>query len=126
MTKMGGLFGTCCKSLTPLKRARLKSKLDHIIQLRCRRVHTYASCETTSNIGELRPPRSIKNDFPFRRTMANYICSSCHFVLSLHSESYNIYMYIIKPCLHGIKTYGIKGKDTLMEDWKELNKETCM
>ena len=53
--------------------------------------------------------------------MAHYICSSCHFVVSLQSESY---IYIIKPCVHGVKTYGIKEKEALTGDWKKLNKET--
>lgn len=26
--------------------------------------------------------------------------------------------------VYGVKTYGIKGKEALMGDWKELNKET--
>ena len=43
----------CHKSLTLLKWARLKSKLDYIIKLNCGGVHTYASCKTASNIGEL-------------------------------------------------------------------------
>ena len=45
--------------------------------------------------GELRPPRSIRS--PFRRTMADYICSSSYFVISLQSESIN---HIIKGHLN--------------------------
>ena len=60
----------------PLKRTRAKSKPNHVIQLNCRKVCTYANCETSSNIGvALTPPRSIKNASPFRRTMAVYIDS---------------------------------------------------
>ena len=57
----------------PLKKARPTFKPDCVMQLNCRRVRTNASCGTTSNIGELRPPRSIKNVSPFRRTMADYL-----------------------------------------------------
>ena len=40
---------------------------------------------------------------------------------------HNIYIYIyIKFCAHGLKTYGIKGKEALRGDWKGLNKETSM
>ena len=61
--------------------------------------------------------------------MADYICSSSHFVASLQSDSYiciyhKSYIYIIKLCVHGVKTYDIKGKEALTGDWKELNKET--
>ena len=54
----------------------------------------YASCETNSNIGEFRPPRSIKNASPFRLTMADYICSSSHFVVSLQIQSESYILYI--------------------------------
>ena len=91
----------CHKSLTPLKRARPKSKPDRVMLLNCRGLHTYASCETTSNIGELRLPTSIKNASPFRWTMVDYICSSSYFVVSLQSKS----LYI----LH--KTSGQWGKN---------------
>ena len=37
---------------------------------------------------ELQPLKSIKNAFPFRQTMVDYICSSSYFVVSLQSESY--------------------------------------
>ena len=47
----------------PLKRARLKLISDRIIQLNCGGVCTYASCERTLNIAQLRPPRSIKKLF---------------------------------------------------------------
>ena len=76
-----------------LKKARLKSKPDCVIQFNCGGRHTYASCETASNIGELHPPKSIKNASFFRWTMADYICSSSHFVVRLQSGSY-IYIYI--------------------------------
>ena len=32
----------------------------------------------------------------------------------------------MKPRVHGIKTYGIKGKKALTGDWKELSKETYL
>ena len=54
----------CWKSLKPLKRVRLKSKPDCVFQLNCGGVCTYASCKTTSNMGEFQPPRSIKNASP--------------------------------------------------------------
>ena len=64
---------------------------------------TYVSCETTSNIAVLQPPGSIKNPSPFRRTMADYICSSSDFVASLQSERYividYIYIYITRTTL---------------------------
>ena len=50
-------------------------------------MHTYASCERTSNINERQPPRSIKSASPFRETMADYICSS-YFVVSLQIEGF--------------------------------------
>ena len=38
-----------------------------------------------------------------------------------------IYIYIyIKSRAHGLKTYGIKGKEALRRDWKGLNKEAYM
>ena len=33
-------------------------------------------------------------------------------------------IHYIKLRVHGIKTYGINGKEVLMGDWEELNKET--
>ena len=51
-------------------------------------MRTYPSCETTSNTGELRPTRSIKNASPFRWIMANNTCSSSYFVVSLQTESF--------------------------------------
>ena len=56
---------------------------------------TYASCETTSNIGELQQLRSINNGIAslFRWTMADYICSS-YFVISLQIENiFTKYMF---------------------------------
>ena len=37
-----------------------------------------------------------------------------------------IILYYIKTCVHGVKTYGINGKEALTGDWEELNKETCV
>ena len=117
----GGSICSCPTSpWHPLKRARPNSKLDCIFQLNCRGVRTNASCETTSNIGELRPLRSIQNASPFRWTMADYICNSSHFVVSLQSESY---IHIINSREHKVKTYGTKEKEALTRDWEELNKE---
>ena len=48
------------KSLTLLKWTRSKSKQDRVIQLNCEGVRCYASCQTTSNIGELQPPKVLK------------------------------------------------------------------
>ena len=45
-----------------------------------------------------------------------YICSSSYFVI--------IYVYYIKLRVHGLKTYGINGKEALTGDWEELNKKT--
>ena len=86
-------------------------------------VRTCASCETTSNIGELGLPTSIKNASPFRWTMADYICSSSYFVVSLQGKSL-LYIYYIKLQVNGIKPCGINGKEPLMADWEERNKET--
>ena len=71
----------------------------------------------------LRLSRSIKNAFPFRQTMADYICSSSYFVAGLRSK---IFTYYIKPRVHGVKIYSINGKKTLTGDWEELNKGTYM
>ena len=86
---------------TSLNRARPKSKPDCVIQLNCRGLCTYAICETTSNIGELQLPRSIKNASSFRLTMADYICSSAYFVASFQIETFitkwrNICIYVYK------------------------------
>ena len=70
----GSIWSCATSPRHPLKRARPKPKLDRVIQLDCGLVRTYASYETTSNIGELQLPRS-KNVSPFRRTMADYIYS---------------------------------------------------
>ena len=83
----GKKIWNCATSLTPLKRVRLMSKPDCVMQLNCRWVHAYASCETTSNNRKLQSPRSIKNASPFRQTMAAYICSSSYFVVNLETES---------------------------------------
>ena len=116
-----GTIWSCATSpWHPLKMVRLKSKLDCVIQFNSRGVCTYWSCEINSNIGELRSLRNIKNASPFRWTMTDYICSSSHFVASLQIESFILYSL----CVHGVKTYGIKGKETLTGDWEELNKET--
>ena len=61
-------------------------------QLSCGVMCTYASCETTSNIGELWPPNAL----PFRWAMVDYICSS-YFVLSLHIERLRALLYISGP-----------------------------
>ena len=57
--------------------------------------------------------------------MADYICSSSYFVVSLQSEIFYIYT------LH--KTLSARGKNLwhqskgkLTEDWEEINKETCV
>ena len=77
------IWSCATSSWHPLKRARLRSKADCIIQVSCGWVWTYANCETTSNIVELQPPRSIKNASPFRGTMADYVSSSFYFVEGL-------------------------------------------
>ena len=116
-------FQLCHKSLTPPKEGQTNSKPDCIIQLICGGVRTYASFETTSNIGELRLSRTIKNASPFRWTMANYICSSSYFVENLQSKSL-LYIYCLKLQVNGVKTCDINGKEALTGDWKGLNKET--
>ena len=78
----------------PLNSTRQKSKVDRVNQ----QLRTYASCEITSNIGEPRPPRSTKNASPFQ-----------------------LFLFC---CVHGLKTYGINGKEVLRGDWEELNKKT--
>ena len=80
-------FETVPQVWHPLKRVRLRSKPDCVMQLNCRWVHAYASCETTSNNRKLQSPRSIKNASPFRQTMAAYIYSSSYFVVNLETES---------------------------------------
>ena len=35
-------------------------------------------------------------------------------------------MYYIKLRVHGVKTYGINGKEAPTGDWEELNKETYL
>ena len=77
----------------PQKRAKWKSRPDCVIQLKCWEVGTYASYETTYNIGELLPLRSIKNASSFKRIMVEHICSSSFFVVRLQSE---LYIYYIK------------------------------
>ena len=95
MTETGGLFGTVPQVLdTPQKKARPKSKPDRVIQFNCEGVCTYARCETTSNTGELRPPRSIKKASPFRRTMADYICSSSYILMSPGQDETRVCGYI--------------------------------
>ena len=71
-------------------------------------MHTYASCETTSNIGELQQLRSIKNTSLFRQTIVDYICSSFYFVVSLQSESFFCKREIFQPkyCWGEIKYLG--------------------
>ena len=67
------------------------------------------SCERTSNIGEVRLSRSIKNASPFIWTMADCICSSSYFVVSLQRKRYiYIYIYIYMYVLH--KTSGGQGE----------------
>ena len=39
---------------------------------------------------------------------------------------YIIYIYYIKLCVHVVKTYVIKEKETLTGNWEEVNKETYM
>ena len=102
-----------------LKRARWKSKFDCIIQLNCGGKHTYASCKTSSNIGELRPPKSIKNSSPFRWTMADCICSSSYFIVSLQIESF---MYI----LHKTSCASGKKEGSTDRSLEELDEETSM
>ena len=87
MIKMAKKFETVPQVWHPLKRVRLRSKPDCVMQLNCRWVHAYASCETTSNNRKLQSSRSIKNASPFRQTMAAYICSSSYFVVNLETES---------------------------------------
>ena len=93
----------------PLKKARPTFKPVCVIQLNCRRVRTNASCETTSNIGELRPPKSIKNFSPFRRTMAGYLL--CIYIYIIY---YILYIYYIYVCVyiytHTYKTLCALGK----------------
>ena len=76
MTETTGLFGAgncATNALSTLKTVRSESKVNYVIQLNCEGVCTYASCETTSNIGELQSLTSIKNASLFRQTMARYI-----------------------------------------------------
>ena len=69
----GAAWSCVTRTWHPLKRVKPRSKPDRVFQLNCGGVRTYASCETSSN-----------NAFPFWRTMADYICSSSHF---LHEEN---------------------------------------
>ena len=39
-----------------------------------------------------------------------------------HTKLY-IYIYYIKRRVHGLKTYGMNGKEALTGDWEELNKK---
>ena len=110
----------------PLKKARPTFKPDCVIQLNCRRVRANASCETTSNIGELRPPKSIKNFSPFRRTMAGYLlCIYIYIYIYIYILYIIYYVYTstnthMKLCVHWVKNYGINGKEVPTEDWEEL------
>ena len=52
--------------------------------------------------------------------MADYINRSFYSFVSLQSASF--YLYYIKFGVHGVKTYGINGKEALTGDWEELNK----
>ena len=76
----------CHMSLIPHKEGQTKFKPDCVIQLNCGWVRTDPSFETTSNIGELQLLKNIKNASPFRRTMADYICSSSYLATLIQSK----------------------------------------
>ena len=87
MTEWQDYLELCHKSMTSRKRARPKYKPDGVIQLNYGGVRTYASCETTSNIGELRPPRRV--------------------ALKMLLLSDELWLTIsVALHVHGVKTYG--------------------
>ena len=86
-----GTIWSCARSsCQPLQKARLKSKMDQLIQTNFGTMRTYGSCETISNIGELRLPRSTKYASPFGPTIADYV-SVARLILF---EAFNKYIYI--------------------------------
>ena len=76
-------------------------------------MYTYASCEV---------PRSTKNASLFRKTMANYICSS-YFAGSLQSKSF-LYYILHKTSRAWDKNLWHQQEGSINRDWKELNTET--
>ena len=88
-----GIISSYAKSpWHPLKRTRPKYKPDRVIQMSCMGMPTYARCETTSSIEELRLPRSIENAFPFRRTTADYMCNYSYFLFCCKPSKWGFFL----------------------------------
>ena len=82
----GAVWSCATSPLYPIKRARPKSKLKCIVQVKCLGVNTYASCEKPVILDSLDHWEALHAS-PFRHAMADYICSFSYFVASLRPSN---------------------------------------